>query len=53
MKRNNNIPKFDEMMKPLIHAMKLLGGSGSIDEINNKTIDLMRVPNDIFEHKTY
>jgi restriction system protein len=51
MRRNNNIPKFDEMMKPLLKALKLLGGSGTVDEINNKTIELMNISDEVLSIK--
>ena len=37
---NVNIPTFDEFMNPLITAMHELGGSGTIDEINSKTVEI-------------
>ena len=41
------IPTFDKMMNPLLVALHKLGGSGTIDEINTKTIELMNIPNDV------
>lgn len=43
------IPTYDEMMNPLISALKELGGSGTIDEINEKVFGIMELPNDILE----
>jgi restriction system protein len=34
------ITTFDEMMNPLLRALKELGGSGTIEEIDNKVIEL-------------
>ena len=34
-----DVPTFDELMNPLIQALKELGESGTIEEINNKTIE--------------
>lgn len=34
------LPKFDVLMNPLINALIALGGSGSIDEINEKVVEL-------------
>ena len=31
-----NVPTFDELMNPVIQALKELGESGTIEEINNK-----------------
>ncbi len=35
-----DVPTFDELMNPLIQALKELGESGTIEEINNKTIEI-------------
>lgn len=34
------IPSFDELMLPLLNALKSLGGSGSIEEIYTKVVEL-------------
>jgi restriction system protein len=39
-----NIPAYHEFFNPILKALKLLGGSGSIQEINDKVIELMRLP---------
>ena len=40
----NSFPTFDRMMNPLIQALKELGGSGTIDEINQKTVEILALP---------
>ncbi len=35
-----DIPTFDRLMNPLIAALKELGGSGTIEEINNRTTEI-------------
>jgi restriction system protein len=35
-----NVPTFDELMNPVIQALKELGESGTIEEINNKVIEI-------------
>lgn len=45
----NTIPTFDSMMNPLLRALHELGGSGTIDEINYKTIELLNLPDEITE----
>ena len=35
-----DIPTFDAFMNPVIQALKGLGGSGTIEEINNKVIEI-------------
>lgn len=34
------VPTFDKLMNPVIHALKQLGGSGTIEEINNKATEI-------------
>lgn len=36
----NTVPTFDKLMNPVIHALRQLGGSGTIEEINNKAIEI-------------
>jgi restriction system protein len=40
---NPIIPAFDDLMNPLIDALTALGGSGSIDEIENKVAELLKL----------
>jgi restriction system protein len=35
-----DVPTYDELMNPVIEALKELGGSGTVEEINNKAIEL-------------
>ena len=35
-----DIPTFDVFMNPVIQALKALGGSGTIEEINNKVLEI-------------
>lgn len=43
------IPTHDSMMNPVITAIQELGGSGTIEEIDNRTIEIMHLPNTILE----
>jgi len=43
------IPQYNEMFNPLIEALHELGGSGSIEEINNKVIELQNFPAEIID----
>lgn len=36
----NAVPTFDKLMNPVIHALKQLGGSGTIEEINSKAVEI-------------
>lgn len=37
---DNTFPTFDELMNPLLQALRMLGGSGSIEEIYAKTVEV-------------
>jgi restriction endonuclease Mrr len=41
------IPTFDELMNPMLAALRELGGSGSIDEIYEKVIAVESFPDEI------
>src|SRR5882724_2487784 len=38
------VPPYDKLLFPTIKALKALGGSGTIEEITNKVIELERFP---------
>lgn len=40
----NKLPSFDELMFPLVSALDKLGGSGSIEEIYSKVIEITKFP---------
>jgi restriction system protein len=40
-------PTFDRLMNPLLHALRSLGGSGSVDEIYDKVVELEKLPDDV------
>lgn len=40
----DKMPTYDKLMKPLLNALKLLGGSGSIDEIYDKVVENENIP---------
>lgn len=43
----NKLPSFDELMVPLVSALDKLGGSGSIEEIYTKVIEITKFPESI------
>ncbi len=45
----DDIPKFDALLGPTIEALKQLGGSASNDEIHDKVVELMGLPDDVIE----
>lgn len=49
-KMDLKIPTFDSTMPRLMQAINELGGSGSIDEINQRTIALLDLPDNVIEY---
>ncbi len=49
MKNNLEIPAYRDMMCELLQAMKELGGSGTIREIDDKTIEILELPTEVQE----
>lgn len=43
----NKLPTFDELMNPLLRALQMLGGSGSIEEIYAKTVEITGLSEDV------
>ncbi len=41
------IPSFDQFMNPIVKALHSLGGSGTIDEINEKIFEMERIPAEV------
>ena len=41
------LPTFDQLMNPLLRALQALGGSGSIEEIYDRVVELERFPDDL------
>lgn len=46
-RHQNKIPSFDQLMNPIIKALHSLGGSGTIDEINEKIFEMEKIPDEI------
>ena len=44
-----DMPKYSDFWSPLLKAMKLLGGSGTLDEINGKVVEVMGLTSPILE----
>lgn len=45
----DDIPKLDALLGPTIEALEQLGGSASNDEIHDKVVELMKLPDDVIE----
>lgn len=43
METNHKVPTFDQMMNPLLQALKELGGSGTIEEINSSVAEQLQL----------
>lgn len=42
-KNNEELPTFDQLMIPTLEALKTLGGSGTIEEINEKVYEIAKI----------
>jgi hypothetical protein len=47
MARKDTLPKYHELMNPLMRALQDLGGSGSIEEIAAKVTESLDLPDDV------
>jgi len=45
--KTTKVPKFDQLMNPLLRALRALGDSGSIEEIYDKVVDQEQLPEDV------
>jgi len=41
------VPTYDQLMNPLLRAINALGGSGSIEEIYDRVVDLEQMPEEV------
>ncbi len=48
-KIHDNVPTYDKMLIPTLEALKQLGGSGSIDEINEKVYEIEKYNEETLE----
>jgi len=47
MAKHDQMPKFHELMNPLLQALHELGGSGSIEEISSRVSESLDLPEDV------
>lgn len=47
VRKSNGIPTFDDLMNPILIALKDLGGSASLSELNEKVIEILNLPESI------
>jgi restriction system protein len=43
------IPTYDSLMNPMLKALRLLGGSGSVEEINNRVVEIAEITDEQLE----
>lgn len=43
------VPSFDELLVPTVKALVRLGGSGSVEEINNLVYEIAKIPEDVLQ----
>jgi restriction system protein len=48
-KYNLTVPSFDELLVPTVKALVKLGGSGSVEEINNLVYEIANIPEDVLQ----
>lgn len=48
-KQNILMPTYDELIVPTVIALKQLGGSGTVEEINSKVYEISRISDEILE----
>lgn len=48
-KTNNDLPSYDELLVPTVKALQDLGGSGSIEEINNRVYIIAEISDEILQ----
>ncbi|MDB5004585.1 MAG: Mrr restriction system protein [Mucilaginibacter sp.] len=46
---NLTVPSFDELLVPTVKALVKLGGSGSVEEINNLVYEIAKIPEDVLQ----
>ncbi|MFO0321676.1 MAG: restriction endonuclease [Bacteroidota bacterium] len=46
-KANSDLPSFDELIIPTVKALQALGGSGTVEEINNKVYEIAEIPDEV------
>lgn len=48
-KINENVPNYDKLIIPTLKALKILGGSGTIEEISEKVSEIEKLSEDILQ----
>jgi restriction system protein len=48
-KKQDNLPTYDQFMIPLVKGLKELGGSGTIEELNEKVYEILNLPDDVLQ----
>lgn len=48
-KKQSDLPTYDQFMVPLVKGLKELGGSGTIEELNEKVYEILSLPDEILQ----
>jgi restriction system protein len=48
-KKQSNLPTYDQFMIPLLKGLKDLGGSATIEELNEKVYEILNLPDEILQ----
>lgn len=48
-RQHNNLPTFDELLIPTLKALKALGGSGTVEEINTRVYEIAGIADDVLQ----
>lgn len=46
---NDKVPTYDKLLIPTLEGLKILGGSGSIEEINEKVYEVAKISQETLE----
>ncbi len=49
MKKNPDVPRYPDLLEPTFSALKQLGGSGTNDEIHDKVVSTLSLPDEIVD----
>lgn len=48
-KRFEGVPSYDKMMIPVLEVLVTLGGSGTVEEINEKVYEILNISEEVLQ----
>lgn len=48
-KRLEGVPSYDKMMIPVLETLVTLGGSGTVEEINEKVYEILNISEEVLQ----